>query len=261
MSKGKYKYIIFELENKIGTITLNRPEKLNALKYPLQMEIVDVLESIKENENVRAVVIRGAGTSFCSGDDLKSMGSFLPIKEGFKIPHHKVMYMIREIRKPVIALLHGYCLGAGYELALACDFRLGAEDLKFGDHRTSRAIGIFSGASWFLPRLIGFARATEIIFTGRHLDAKEALDIGLLNRVYSVKDFNEESKKFIEKMAKMPTKCLGYNKAMLNYSLENNLFKSLQNEFKLFNENALTNDYKEGNKSFFERRDPVFEGR
>jgi hypothetical protein len=82
-----------------------------------------------------------------------------------------------------------------------------------------------------------------------------------LNRVYSVKDFNVESKKFIEKIAVMPTKCLGYNKAMLNYSLENNLFKSLQNEFELFNENTLTNDYKEGNKSFFERRDPVFEGR
>ena len=79
MSKGKYKYIIFELENNIGTITLNRPEKLNALKYPLQMEIVDVLESIREKENVRAVVIRGAGTSFCSGDDLKNMGSYSPL--------------------------------------------------------------------------------------------------------------------------------------------------------------------------------------
>ncbi|KKK41213.1 hypothetical protein LCGC14_0941430 [marine sediment metagenome] len=225
------------------------------------MEIVDVLESIREDDSVRVVVIRGAGTSFCSGDDLKNMGSFKPLKEGFKIPHHKVMHMIREIPKPFIALLHGYCLGAGFELALACDFRLGAEDLVIGDHRTSRAIGIFSGASWFLPRLIGFARATEIIFKGRHLDAKEALEIGLLNRIYSVKDFNVESREFIEKIAKMPTKCLGYNKAMLNYSLGNDLFKSLQNEFKLFNENSMTNDYKEGNKSFFERRDPVFEGR
>ncbi len=225
------------------------------------MEIVDVLENIRNNENIRAVVIRGAGTSFCSGDDLKNMGSFSPLKEGFKIPHHKVIHLIRDIRKPFIALLHGYCLGAGFELALACDLRLGAEDLKIGDHRTSRAIGIFSGASWFLPRLIGFARATEIIFTGRHLDAKEALEIGLLSRIYSVEDFNKGSREFIEKIARMPTKCLGYNKAMLNYSFGNDLFTSLQNEFKLFNENSMTNDYKEGNKSFFERRDPIFEGR
>ena len=225
------------------------------------MENVDVLESIREDDSVRVIVISGAGTSFCSGDDLKNMGSFAPLKEGFKIPHHKVMYMIREIQKPFIALLHGYCLGAGFELALACDFRLGADDLVIGDHRTSRAIGIFSGASWFLPKLIGSARATDIIFTGRHLDAEEALKIGLLNRKYSVKEFNAESRKFIEKIASMPTKCLGYDKSMLNYSIENNLFKSLQNEFKLFNENSMTKDYKEGNKSFFERRDPVFEGR
>ncbi|KKK41766.1 hypothetical protein LCGC14_0490320 [marine sediment metagenome] len=225
------------------------------------MEIVDILESIRDDESVRVVVIKGAGTSFCSGDDLRNMGCFSPLEEGFKIPHHKVIHMIREIQKPFIALLHGYCLGAGFELALACDFRLGAEDLKIGDHRTSRAIGIFSGASWLLPRLIGFARATDIIFTGRHLDAKEALEIGLLNRIYSVKDFNGKSREFIEKIARMPTKCLGYNKSMLNYSLENNLFKSLQNEFKLFNENSMTNDYEEGIKSFYERRDPVFEGR
>ncbi|MFW9879160.1 MAG: enoyl-CoA hydratase/isomerase family protein, partial [Candidatus Thorarchaeota archaeon] len=186
---------------------------------------------------------------------------FTPLDEKFKLSHHKLIYLIREIQKPVIALLHGYCLGAGFELALACDFRLAADNLEIGDHRTSRAICMLHGASWFLPRLIGFARATDIIYTGRHLDAKEALKIGLVNNVYPLREFNEKSKEFIEKIAEMPTRCLGYNKSMLNYSFLNDLTSSLQNEFKLFSENMNTLDFREGNRSFLEKREPIFKGK
>jgi len=117
------------------------------------------------------------------------------------------------------------------------------------------------GASWFLPKIIGFARATEMIFTGRHLDAEEALKIGLVNKVYPLSEFNKKSKEFIQKIAEMPTKCLGYNKAMLNYSFINDLPSSLQNEFNLFTENMKTHDYREGNKSFLEKREPIYEGK
>jgi len=130
-----------------------------------------------------------------------------------------------------------------------------------GDHRTSRAICMLHGASWFLPRIIGFAQATEIIFTGRHLDAKEALKMGLVNKVFPASEFSAKSKEFIQKIAEMPTICLGYNKAMINYSYNNNLTSSLQNEFKLFSENMKTHDYGEGNKSFLEKREPIFKGK
>jgi enoyl-CoA hydratase/carnithine racemase len=186
----------------------------------------------------------------------------LPILDGgYLIPHQKVIHLIRQIEKPVIALIHGYCLGAGFELSLACDFRLVADNLIIGDHRTSRAICVLSGASWFLPRLIGLARATDIIFTGRHLDADEALEIGLVNKVYPLSEFNERSCEFIEKIASMPTRCLGYNKTMLNYSIYNDLLPSMQHELKLFNINVMTEDSEEGLNSFLEKRDPKFKGK
>jgi 2-(1,2-epoxy-1,2-dihydrophenyl)acetyl-CoA isomerase len=229
------------------------------------MEILEVFESIMRERSIRVIVFNGVGRCFSSGDDLQSMGpegdEFPPLDPQFKLPHHKLISLIREIHIPVIALLHGYSLGAGYELALACDFRLAADDLEIGDHRTTRAICMLHGASWFLPRLIGFARATEIVLTGRHLDAKEALEIGLVNRVYPVDQFNEKSKEFIQKIAEMPTRCLGYNKAMFNYSFKNDLTSSLQNEFYLFTENMKTSDYREGMRSFLGKREPQFKGK
>ncbi|MFW9998623.1 MAG: enoyl-CoA hydratase/isomerase family protein [Candidatus Hodarchaeota archaeon] len=265
ISEKKFKYILYKIEEGICIITLNRPERLNALQYPLLMEIVEVLESIKKDKNVRAIIIEGSGENFCSGDDMNSMGpegvKFTPLEDGSRMPHHKVVLLIREIQKPVIALLKGYCLGAGFDIALACDFRLAAENLKIGDHRTNRAHCILSGASWFLPRIVGFGRATDIILTGCHLDANEALDIGLVNRVFPLEEFEKKSCDFVRNIAEMPTKCLGYNKAMLNFSQFNELFPSLQNEFRLYCKNIRTYDFGEGMKSFMKKRDPKFKGR
>ncbi|MFX0139165.1 MAG: enoyl-CoA hydratase/isomerase family protein [Candidatus Hodarchaeota archaeon] len=265
MSEKKYEYIIYNLENGIGTITLNRPNQLNALKYQLIMEIVDILESSMKKKSIRVFVIEGSGRAFCSGDDLKGMGDegpkFKPLEDGSRIPHQRMIRLIRKIQKPVIALLHGYCLGAGFELALACDFRLAADNLQIGDHRASRAICMMSGASWFLPRIVGFARATEIILTGRHLDAKEALEIGLVTKVYPFAEFKEKSQEFIRKIAELPTRCLGFNKAMLNFSQFNELFPSLQYELDLYIRNMATYDHFEGVKSFLEKRAPKYKGK
>jgi 2-(1,2-epoxy-1,2-dihydrophenyl)acetyl-CoA isomerase len=245
ISEKEYKEIIFKMDSGVCKITLNRPNKLNALHYRTLMEILDVFEFIRKDRTVRVITINGAGRAFCSGDDL----------------HHKLIYLIREIRIPVIALLHGICLGAGFELALACDFRLAADNLEIGDHRTTRAMCMLHGASWFLPKLIGFAKATEIVLTGKHLNAGEALEIGLVNKVYPTSQFYELSEKFIQKIAEMPTKCLGYNKAMLNYSIINDLPSCLENEFLLFTENMKTSDFREGNRSFLEKREPQFKGK
>ncbi|MFX1298076.1 MAG: enoyl-CoA hydratase/isomerase family protein [Promethearchaeota archaeon] len=265
MSEKKYEYIIYKLENGIGTITLNRPEQLNALKYPLIMEIVDILESSMKKKAIRVLVIEGNGRAFCAGDDLKSMGDegfkFEPLEDGSRIPHQRMIKLIRKIPKPVIALVHGFCLGAGFELALACDFRLAADNLRIGDHRASRAICMMSGASWLLPRIVGFGRATEIIMTGRHLDAKEALEIGLVTKVYPFAEFKERSRTFIQKIAELPTRCLGFNKTMLNFSQVNELFPSLQHELDLYMRNMATYDHFEGIKSFLEKRDPIFKGK
>jgi 2-(1,2-epoxy-1,2-dihydrophenyl)acetyl-CoA isomerase len=265
MIQKDFKHIIFKIEDNIGVITLNRPKRLNALNYPLLMEIIDILELNSKNKIIRAFIIQGNEQSFSSGDDLKSMGPegsrFKPLADGSKLPHQKVIRLIREIQKPFIALLQGYCIGAGFELALACDFRLAADNLKIGDHRVNRAHCVMSGASWLLPRIIGFARATDIILTGRLLDAKEALEIGLVNKVFSLSEFDKKSKEFIQSITKLPTKCLGYNKTMLNYSQYNELFPSLKHEFKLYCKNIATYDFGEGMKSFKEKREPKFKGK
>lgn len=258
-------YIEYNINENIAQINLNRPEKLNALNYPLLLEIVAILEKLHKNKDVRVLIIQGKNGNFSSGDDLINLGPdgvrFKPLADGSKLPHHKVMRLIRELPKPVIAKIEGYCLGAGFELALACDFRLAADNIRIGDHRVKRAQCVMSGASWFLPRLIGFARATEIILTGKQLGAKEALEIGLVNKVYPVAEFEERSKEFALELSKLPTKCLGYNKSMLNYSQYNELFPSLINEFKLYCKNIATFDFGEGMKSFQEKSQPLFKGK
>ncbi|MFX1408804.1 MAG: enoyl-CoA hydratase/isomerase family protein [Promethearchaeota archaeon] len=257
--------IKYKFEKGIGTITLNRPDKLNAIQYPLLMEIVNVMESIMKKRALRVLVIEGEGHSFCSGDDMINLGPegprFPPLEDGSRIPHHRVVRLIREIQKPVIALLNGYCLGAGFDLALACDFRLAADNLKIGDYRSTRAQCVLSGTSWFLPRIVGLARATDIILTGRLLDAEEALEIGLVNKVFPLSKFKEKSKEYIQKITELPTMCIGYDKAMLNYSQYNELFPSLQKEFRLYCKNIRTYDFGEGMKSFSQKRDPKFKGR
>jgi len=229
------------------------------------MEIIDILETNFKNKSIRAFVIEGNNQSFSSGDDLKSMGpegvKFKPLDDGSKLPHHRVIKLIRAVQKPVIALLQGYCLGAGFELALSCDFRIAADNLKIGDQRVRRAHCVMSGASWLLPRLIGFARATEIILTGRQLDAFEAEKIGLVNKVYPFSEFSTKSKEFIVSITKLPTKCLGYDKTMLNFSQYNELHSSLNYEFKLYCKNIASYDFGEGMKSFKEKREPKYKGK
>ena len=265
MAEKKYDYILYHLHDGIGVITLNRPEKHNALQYSIIMEIIDVFESSFKNKSIRAIVIKGNGPSFSAGDDLKSMGKdgfqFKPLKDGSVLPHHRLIRLIREIQKPVIAFLHGYCLGAGFALALACDFKLAADNLEIGDHRVKRAIVMMSGTSWFLPRLIGFGKATDIIMTGRHLDAREALEIGLVNKIYPAADFEVQAMEYVQKLASLPTRTLGYNKTMLNFSLVNDLAPSMRHEFNLTVKNMGTQDYSEGIASFREKRKPNFKGK
>ena len=260
----QFKNILYEEYDNISWISLNRPKKLNALNYPLLIEMIKILEELKKKKDIRVIVISGKGKAFSSGDDLLSMGPegfrFKPLDDGSRLPHHKVLQLIREVNKPIIAMIHGYCLGAGFELALACDIRLASTNLIIGDHRTQRAQCVMSGASWLLPRIIGFGRASEIILTGRDLDAKEALKIGLVTEVFNESEFIDRAKEYINRIAKLPTKCLGYNKMMLNYSQVNPFFPSLNYEFKLYCKNIATHDFGEGLRSFKEKRESNFIG-
>ncbi|MBM3139641.1 MAG: enoyl-CoA hydratase [Chloroflexi bacterium] len=242
-------------------ITLNRPEHHNALTFPLIRELLALLQDVAPRREVRAVTLRGAGTrAFCSGDDLRGMDRTAGL-DNAHTGHHQLVMTIRELPKPVIALLTGHALGAGFELSLACDIRIAADNLDIGDHRVRRAIGMIAGSSWFLPRVIGRGRALEMLLTGRHLTAAEALNWGLVTAVWPLAEFDARAAEYVAGIAALPTIAASAFKAALDYGELHGLRDSLAHETWVSTRNAGTEDAAEGRASFFERREPTFRGR
>jgi 2-(1,2-epoxy-1,2-dihydrophenyl)acetyl-CoA isomerase len=242
-------------------ITLNRPGQLNALNFPLLRELLALMREVAPRDEVRVVTLAGAGSrAFSSGDDLKGMLPE-PGLDSAPTAHHPLAMLMRELPKPVVALLHGYVLGAGFELALACDLRLAADDLEMGAHRATRAIAPIAGATWFLPRVVGYTRALELLFTGRHLDASEAHAWGLVNYVWPLADFEAQASAYVEMLARLPTRALGAFKLSAEFGTSHSLRDSLAYEIGLAGQNRNTEDSLEGLNSFLEKRDPEFTGR
>lgn len=242
-------------------ITMNRAEHLNAINFPTIRELITLLRDVATRPEVRVVTIRGAGTrAFCSGDNIGGMAAE-PAFDNPHTGHIQLITIIRELRKPVVALIYGYALGAGFELAIACDFRLAADNLEMGDHRVTRSIGMVGGVSWFLPRLIGRARAAEVMLTGYHVKAQEALDWGLVTRVWPMDEFEEQAAEYVSMLAKLPTIALSAFKDALDYGEMHGLRDALHNEGVASRRMRGTEDAEEGRHSFIERREPVFQGR
>jgi 2-(1,2-epoxy-1,2-dihydrophenyl)acetyl-CoA isomerase len=260
----EYEWIAAEHAGGVLMLTLKRAEHLNALTFPLIEELADAITRSGALDEVRVVAIIGEGDrSFSSGDDLTDMGADRrsPVANTARTHHHVLIRTIRQLRKPVAALLKGYCLGAGFDLALACDIRLAADNLQMGDQRPVRAIATLSGASWFLPRVVGLGRASELLMTGRRVDADEALRIGMVNQVWPLASFDENAAEYLVTLARMPTFCLGTNKANIEFGLYNGLESSLAAEADRFQVNTRTPDAAEGGRSFREKREPIYDGR
>ena len=249
-------------ERGVLAITMRRPARLNAITFTMLREIEELVRDAACKPAIRVITIRGEGTrAFSSGDDLTDMEPAVRFDSPHST-HHKLIPALRAAPQPVVALLSGYALGAGFELALACDFRLAADNLKIGDYRARRALGSIAGASWFLSRIVGQGRALDLLLTGRHLSAQEALEWGLVTRTWPLATFAREAASFVETLAQLPTGALGAHKQALEYSMVHGLRDSLSNEFETFaqyyNE---AEDVLEGRASFHERRDPVYRGR
>lgn len=262
LPEREWKNVLWEVSDAgVLAITLNRPERLNALTFPLLRELQHLLNYARDTQEVRVVTIRGQGTrAFCSGDDLRGMEG-QPGIDSSQTVHHQVLLSIRELPKPVVALVYGYALGHGFELASACDIRLCADNIEVGDHRITRAIPPNGGSSWFTPRIIGLGRALELLMTGKHLNAQEALAWGWANYVWPMDEFEQRASEFVAMLAKLPTITVGIYKAAVNYSLAHGLRDALGYELEVGARNRGTYDAAEGRRSFLERRDPVFRGR
>ncbi|MDP6300730.1 MAG: enoyl-CoA hydratase-related protein [SAR202 cluster bacterium] len=254
--------VLWELSDSgVLAITLDRAERLNAVSFRTLNEVQWLVDHAGSNPDVRVVTIRGAGNrAFCSGDDMKGMEPE-PGVDDFHV-HRRLIRSLRALPKPVVALVNGWALGFGFELASACDFRLCADDIEVGDHRVTRSIGMIGGSSWFLPRIIGQGRALEMLMTGSHLRAQQALDWGWANRVWPVAEFHDRAAEYVEMLAGMATVAVGGYKEAMEYSMTHSLRDSLSHEYEVSTLRVKgTDDQAEGRASWLERRNPKFTGR
>lgn len=255
----EYREIIFKLDGKIGTISLNRIDKLNAFTFRMLSEIMDAFRRLRE-EGARAALLTGEGRAFSAGDDLGDMGGSDPYRD-MRSHHHALIKRIRGASFPVVAALNGYTFGAAFDLALACDFRIAAESAELGDVRVNRAMNSMSGASYWLPRMVGVARATEILLLGRRLTAGEAFALDMVNRVVPDEELLDAARDFCRRLLELPTLTLAADKRCIDFGLENTLDNSLDHEARQLVELFETEDWAEGIASFHQKRPPRYHGR
>lgn len=256
--------ILLKIENHIAYITLNRPEVFNSFNREMALSLQSILDDCEQNDDVRAIVLTGNGKAFCAGQDLKEVTS-PELNPGFKkiLEEHynPIILRIRNIEKPIIGAINGVAAGAGANIALACDVVVAHEKVSF--IQAFSLIGLIpdSAGTFFLPRLVGFQKATALAMLGDKVGAEEAERLGMIYKSVSLEDFEATIEKLATKMANMPTKALGLIKKTFNQSLTNSLEEQLALESKYQIEAAGTEDYAEGVAAFIEKRKPEFKGK
>ncbi len=255
--------ILYELDNGVASVILNRPETMNAISRKLLQELNDVLDEIADNENARVVLISGAGDkSFCTGADLKERAGMSPDEvRMFLETIGRVFTTVEQFAKPVIAAVNGFAFGGGLELAMSADIRLAAESAVMGLTETRLAIIPGAGGTQRLPRLVGKGKAKELIFTGRRIDAAEALDIGLVNHIYPLDQLMQEGRKLAALIGEGGPIAVQQAKKAINLGLETNLSEGLKIETDAYWVCVPTEDRLEGLAAFKEKRKPVYKGR
>ncbi len=256
--------IEFKIENNIGWITLNRPEVFNSFNREMALAFQEALDQLEIEDAVRAIVITGSGKAFCAGQDLKEVAT-PELNPGFKkiLEEHynPIISRIRNIKKPIIAAVNGVAAGAGANIALACDIVVASEKASFIQAFSKIGLIPDSAGTFFLPRLIGFQKASALMMLGDKVGASEAEKLGMVYKVFSLEDFPSEVEKLAQTLAMMPTKAVGMTKELMNASMTNNLQAQLDMESKYQIEAAQSEDYNEGVAAFVEKRRPNFKGK
>lgn len=263
----EWKTILFERRGAIAIITMNRPNRFNALNAELCEELVRVVEICREDDEIRAVILTGAGAAFCSGGDLKAF------REGIDTPSqthlfrdltkslNRLIMDLRLLPKPVIASINGSLGGAGFSLALACDLRIAADTAKLKQSYTSIGLSPDGCFTLLAGAIAGLGKVSELVFLDPVLDAKQAQEIGLLHKVVSSADLPAATMEWAEKLAAGATKSYARTKALLNEALLPTLERVLELERQGIMASSRTSDYVEGVTAFFEKRPPMFQGK
>lgn len=256
--------ILVNISNNIATISLNRPEVFNSFNREMALLLQRELDAAEKDPEVRAIVITGNGKAFCAGQDLKEVTS-PELNPGFKkiLEEHynPIISRLRKIEKPVIGAINGVAAGAGANIALACDVVIASDKASFIQAFSKIGLVPDSAGTFFLPRLIGFQKASALMMLGDKVSAEEAEKLGMIYKVVSSETFSEEVNNIAISMANMPTKALALTKLLLNQSLQNSLEEQLDLESKLQIEAAQSEDYAEGVDAFVNKRKPSFKGK
>lgn len=250
-------------ENNVTYIYLNRPDKYNSFNREMALALQETLKNVSNDDNCRSIVISGNGKAFCAGQDLaEAIDPNGPGILNIVTQHYNpIIKLIREVKKPVIAAVNGVAAGAGANIALCCDIILASETASFIQAFSKIGLIPDSGGTYFLPRLIGLQRASALMMTGDKISASEALNMGMVYKVFPDDTFIVEVAKFAENIAQMPTLALISTKQLLNQSFYNTLDQQLEAEAQYQNELSISYDYREGVNAFLEKRKPVFKGK
>jgi 2-(1,2-epoxy-1,2-dihydrophenyl)acetyl-CoA isomerase len=262
-----YKCLLYEVKDAVATLTLNRPERLNALGDTLREDLQDAVTRASDDPEVRVMIVTGAGKGFCSGGDVKAMserkesGSGRPLIEKVAPGRDRTVLALRDAPKPVIAAVNGAAAGAGMNLALCCDLRIASTAAKFAQAFVRRGLHPDWGGTYFLPRVVGTAKACELIFTGEVIDAQEALRLGIVSAVHPPEELMPAAVALARKIADGPPIAIRLAKRAIYHNAEVDLRQAL--EFETFAQNICfdTEDAAEGIRAFVEKRAPSFRGR
>ncbi|MFW6113609.1 MAG: enoyl-CoA hydratase/isomerase family protein [Actinomycetota bacterium] len=258
--------VTFRREDAVEVITLNRPEVLNAFNFKMLQELTRSFENLAQEDDVRAVVVTGEGRGFCTGADLTGGGARADANtpSGMRLTTQLYSRMIRavvEMEKPVIGAVNGDAAGAGCNFALACDLLIASEKARFIQVFVRRGLVADAGGTFFLPRLVGLARAKELMFAGEPVEAERALQIGLVNKVVPHERLMPEAMEIAGRLAQGPTRAIGMIKCMLNRSFNSDLSTALETEASMQGIAVGTADVSEGITAFLQKRKPEFKGK
>ena len=262
-----YECLLYEVKDGVATLTLNRPERLNALGGSLRDDLHDAITRSAADSDVRVMVITGAGKGFCAGGDVKAMNEAKegkrerPLIEKVAPGRDRTLLAMRDAPQPIIAAVNGAAAGAGMNLALGCDLRIASTAAKFSQAFVKRGLHPDWGGTYFLPRVVGVAKAAELIWTGEIIEATEALRLGIVSAVHAPEDLMPAAHALAARIAAGPPVAIRLAKRAIYHNLECDLRQAL--EFETFAQNICfdTEDAREGIRAFVDKRAPAFQGR